>query len=361
MSVLCRYRRTYSWTIPTFVITLVVVLFTTLTVRYVAPSVDDDDNGLAYGPTDTRIVSVSSILCSAATFQVGVTSDSGYSVSLYSLQSPPQLTGHEDFSINDQPSFEFSNSYYQKYYYFLPQGSNFSLSTCVLDTSSQKVTFYMIAGQSNFEKWEHNKKGWVSRWNVTTPCATGNDTFSYSVTSDDFHYLVFYTGSFSYPPPINVSIDFHQTRYELPANDTIYDSCSQDSTYFYDLVCFVGLPLSGSINLMRIDRSESYEWDWNDKVSVDFGCGARIWMYAMFSLVALVFVVTVLVTIITCVYCLCLRKRKRATVSQVNAASGDQAPLIYDSAPPSVDPTYPQSKNSSGYGSTFTAPPAYKP
>lgn len=75
---------------------------------------------------------------------------------------------------------------------------SFSMPACRLKEAS--ITFFMIKGMENLNKWKKHKSGSYSEFEMKTmaKCRTGNKTYSYHVTSSDFYYLVFSTNSFSY-------------------------------------------------------------------------------------------------------------------------------------------------------------------
>lgn len=336
-------------------IVIVVVVSTSVTVRYTA-SGDNDDQ--AYGPTDTRIISVSNALCERVQFNVA-TSQEGYQVSLYRLNSQPKLTGHETFSlINEQPSFLFDEFKY--YYYYMPKGSKVSMSACLLQPN-QDIAFYMIKGVSNFERWKDDYGHYIREIQIRQPCGSGNSTYSYTVPSDDFYYLVF-DSSKSVSNALNISMYFDRTRYEFD-NNTVIDHCSWDTTYFSGY-CSLGVPLSGGYTLLQVAPVDDTEIDWKFSVYADIGCRARIWMYFVISLCVLVGVVGILVMFFVFLYCFCVRTKKgttstttaNTTVEPKNLTAGSEAPnapLLHEVPPPTTNPSYPQQD----YG---TAPPPYK-
>ncbi len=337
---------------------MIIILSTTLTVRYTA-SYDSDDDGLRYAPTDTRIISVNRILCGTVNFQVGIASDIGYEVYLYSLVSPPQLTGDESF--NQQPSL----SDYTTYSSFMPKGSNFSMLACLLTNQQPYFTFYAIKGTQNYKNWEYDLGSIYDTLMIETSCEAGNDTYSYSVTDDDFFYLVFKTGdfdSFSYND-INITVNFHGRHYEI-GNDTILDSCSLDSQDFYS-TCSVELPLSGSTTLLEVVPNNDSNILLSDSVTVNAFCGPRIWMYVLISLVILVVIVGFFVALTVCLYCVCIRRRRKVAAANtgVGTEQSVNTPLLYDAAAgqaPTTDVVYPQNSVYSSYGSNYHAPPTYK-
>lgn len=107
------------------------------------------DENVMYGPTDTRIVTVSNTLCDKMQLMVGE-SDLGYKVYLYALHEPPTVTEHSSFHLlNKHPVFQCAGNY-QYYSYYMLKGSTFNVSACVLDQKQPKFNFYVIKGNKNF-------------------------------------------------------------------------------------------------------------------------------------------------------------------------------------------------------------------
>ena len=119
---------------------VVIVVLISVTVHFATYNI-----GGVYGPTDTRVIYVSNALCETVHFNADTSFD-GYQVSLYRLNSKPELTGHEAFSLIEQPSFIYDE--FKFYYYYMPKGSKVSMSACLLQ-SNQDITFYMIKGDTN--------------------------------------------------------------------------------------------------------------------------------------------------------------------------------------------------------------------
>ncbi len=320
-----------------------------VTVHYTAS--DGGDNGLGYDPTDTRIISVSRPLCQKVkTFHTGADSAAGYVVHLYSLSSPPTLTGRETFSVkNQQPAFLVT----RKYQYFMPSGSKFTMSACLVNFSEPLVTYYIIKGAKNYDKWKGNKAHHFDyQLDITTGCGTGNDTYSYSVQSDDFYYLTF-DSEVSYGG-VNISMYFERPRYEVD-NSTVLDKCRIISSYSYES-CGVGLPLSGTTNLLTVEPKDYKmdDVDWTDVVFVNISCSARIWMYAVISLAVLVGIVGILsvFTVLFCCLCKHKKKHKQTGLPPVAGTENDSVntPLIKG---PSSSPK----SASSGYATIFSSTP----
>ena len=361
-------RRPLSWGLCSIFITVAIIVTVTVTVRYTA-SGDNDD--LEYGPTDTRIISVSNALCEKVYFTAR-DSDSDVEVHLYALSSRPLLTGRESFSLlNEQPHFTYDQEF-QFYYYYMPKGSMFSVYACLLDQSRPRITFYLIQGHKNFGDWKDDYSHSKDHFRINTLCQLGNSSKSYTVNSDDFYYLVFEADSPPLTNALNVSMYFERTRYEVD-NSSVIDSCSSEINLVTFATCSLGLPLSGSTSLLTIKPVDSTDIDWKAGVTVDIGCNARIWMYFIISLSVLIGVVGILVTFFVLVYC-CVRHKKKASTATTTAAtttattspanldadrSLDNAPLLHE-VPPSANPNFPPGPSSSTYGSDYPPPPPYK-
>ena len=203
---------------------ITIVIFVVVIIPVVIHDTASGDNdNLEYGPTDTHIISVSNALCKDVYFRLG-DADPGYEVHLYTLSSPPELTGHENFTLlNEHPLFT-SDKIFRVF-----QDWRDTLSACLLANNSPEITFFMIVVFNSFNSWkeddsisrDHSKIGAFCRW--------GNNIHSYSVFSDDFYYLVFRARAPYTDAALNVSVYFDRTLYEVN-NSSVINNCSQETS-----------------------------------------------------------------------------------------------------------------------------------
>ena len=289
-----RYRRS---PVPYLIVSVVAIVVASSALSGVIARRNNNRNGnFTFDPTDTRLVSVSRPLCQNLKFEVDGNSVPGYSVHLYSLSSPPLLTGRETFSlVNQEPPYDPTPTYQ----YFMHEKSNFSVSACIIDESSMDpmVTHYVIKGHNNYRKWTGDKEHhFEHHLDIRTVCTSGNDSISYAVPSEDVYFLVFYSRR-TLGDAVNISMYFERTRYEV-SNGTVRQECHvTTSSSQSSKSCGVGLPLFGATNLFTVEPEQGHsdDRDWRrDEIYVSIGCSARIWMYAIICLCVLIGVVAIL-------------------------------------------------------------------
>lgn len=338
-------------------LTVAIIVSVSVTVRYTSPSYTDDD-GLQYAPTDTRIIPFTGSLCQNLKLSIESVDSTrilGYDLDLYMLNSRPQLTGKQSFSVTEIPPFRTNDYVY--YYYYLYPGSNFTVSACILE--SQPYNFYLFKGNKNFKKWraDASSPSW-DRFKITQMCKNKNASKSYRVTDEDYYYLVFETDS-PFLDNLNVTMSFFRTYYELKDNSSIVGSCTVTSESWLDhslpSSCSVGAPLSGGTAFLEVLPLGDYPVDWKDGISLDTSCGPRIWMYAIISIAALIGCVGIIAVVATIIV-VCVRRRRKdspgvLTVPGVDASS---APLLNE-------PPQPDFQQNDTYGSNYESPPIYKP
>jgi len=300
---------------------------------------------LSLDPTDTRLVSLSRPFCQTLNIRVSRGSDDGYIVSLYSLSSPPTLTGRETFSmVNKEPGLSPPPTYR----YYLHEKSNFTVSACIKNPKDLDplMAYYIIKGNNSYSLWKKNKAHHFEyRRNITSLCASGNTTHSYTVQSEDAYYLVFYS-YYTFGSAVNISMYFERTRYEV-SNGTVRQECRVTSSTPPELPtsCGVGLPLSGTSNLLAVEP-EGYTDRWTDTVSLNFNCSARIWMYAIICLCILIGITAILVVFSFFIDWLgkCLKVKKQISYSVDGSGH-------YSVNDPLVKESSTHKSASSGYGS----------
>ncbi len=297
-----------------------------------------------YGPTDTRIINLSGTLCDKVQLAVGE-SNPGYQVYLYTLNYPPTVIEHSSFHLlNERPFFQYAGDY-QYYSYYMLTGSTFNVSACTLDPGQPRINFYVIKGHKNFANLEYGMPDHAEyHITINSLCQASNNSYSYSVISDDFYYLVFYylvLDSEGYSA-LNVTMDFDLLHYKV-YNHTVIEECHLNTSSRNFGSCSVGIPLSGHVTtLLQVMPAEDTEIDWKFSTYADVGCSPRIWMYVVVACCMLIGIVGPFALI----YILC-KCKKRAKSGSVDATEPITAPLLH---PP----------NSNDYGSNYSAPPPYQ-
>lgn len=341
-------RRPLTWVIFSILVTVAIILSATISVHYTTSDYTDDD-GLRYSLTDTRIIPVTNGLCQGLEMTLdGGGSDSGYTAHLYMLNSPPQLTGHEEFSIHDSVFIAAEEFHY--YYYYMYPGSHFTVSVCESSVIPLSGTFKLIQGSKNFKRWQRGSYSVPSQHNLAiSTCEDSNATLSYKVDVEGYYYFILESGyTYSIQPTIYIS--FYRTRYEIDvsSNTTIADSCEELTGGYLSVSCSVSVPFSGQTAYLAIVPEDSTSVDWLNGISVGTSCQPRLWVYVVISISALIGALAVVVPVVICA-CMCMNKNKRRAQTTLPA---DNAPLLND---PVINPQTQQSPT--GYGTNYGAPP----
>lgn len=271
-------------------VVLILTLLVVLPVRYTTSSSFADFNNL--DPADTRVISISNSICEKIAFNFHPGGDqSVHSAYLYILDSVPKLAGYEE------PASFIVNSTFDDdtFHFHLHQGSQISITGCVRYLYKEphgSISFFIIKGRSNYDKWKDNPFGpyaYEVVLRVTALCETAAvSAVSYAVTSDDIYYITYNTDDDDGLIP-NVLVRFNRTRYEI-GNSTVLDSCFTSSDHWPLDICTVDVPFSGATPLFVLTPAGNENVDWNtaDKVSIDIACVPRTWMYVIFSLAILI-------------------------------------------------------------------------
>jgi hypothetical protein len=236
-------------------------------------------NSLEYGPTDTRIITVSSTLCDKMHLNVGESAP-GYKVYLYALSQLPTVTKHSIFHLNENPMFQYAGDY-QYYSYYMLKGSTFNVSACVLNQEQPRFNFYVIKGHENFVNFMNGEVHAEYQVTVDLLCQTNSNSYSYLVFTDEFYYLVFDAEGPTFD--LALSIDFDLVHYKVYSN-TFIDECHVNTSYKIYGSCCVKIPFSGDvINLLQVMPAENTETEWSFSTVANVQCSARIWMYILIA------------------------------------------------------------------------------
>jgi preprotein translocase subunit SecG len=341
-------RRPVFYTVLGIIFVVVIILITTISVRYTS----DYDDKLLYAGTDTRIIPVNNALCQGLKLSVNQAQD-GYRATLSLLDSRPPLNRSQTFDISDVKSLGYND--YEFYYYYMYPGSNFTVSACIDNGHSTYATFNMIKGDKKFRQWIEEPFR-SNSFQINTQCSSGrNNSHYYRVTAEDYYYLIF---DAEYRPGtvLSVHMDFYRTLYQVDHNVSANDSCSVE-TGDQGASCTISIPLSGKTAFLEV-APVSNTFDWAEGIDLDTKCVPREWMYVMIALSILVGVAAILVALLVCIVIM-LRSRKSKPASTVASvpADSDNTPLV--TAPPPSNPDYQEPPPA--YGSNnYTAPPEYK-
>ena len=283
------------WVIGVIAVGALIALLITLPVRYTVGKYFDED-GPDYSPNDTRTVPVSKSLCKNLKLTVDVTSDSGYTVTLYTLNALPMLTGKETFSFSDTP-FIKSNSYKYYYFYMYP-GSSFTVSACISITDSVSSTFFLIKGYNRFRQW----KGGLTvpredSFPIPGLCSNGAITRSYLISYEDNYFMIFDNKNVL-SSQLRVDFNFSRILYEI-RDDAVVEKCA--TTTNSPGTCSVSV--SGQTAFLTIEPN-SHIVDWKDRITLDFACDPKVGTYVAIFLPIFI-VVSLLCTCIWCLYRCC--------------------------------------------------------
>lgn len=348
-----------TWVVFGIVLIVVIIVSTTVTVRYTASNYTADD-GLHYAPTDTRIIPVSNALCQGLELTVDKAL-SGYTASLSMLDSRPKLAGNERFNIPVN-SMYLGPGDYEYYYFYMYPGSNFTVSACISDSiNNGPATFNLIRGYKNFNNWIDDPYLVKDSFQINILCGSGNQSHVYPIKNEDYYYLIFEVDNYQMRSTrLNVHMSFFRTRYEV-TNTSIGDTCSTVGGS-HGASCSVSVPLSGKTAFLAVTPQTGTEIDWTDGIGLDTKCVPRAWMYVVIAFSVLIGLLMILVPVLALVVIKLRKKKATPAVSTAPATvttgtEHDTAALL--PTPPSTNPNFqpPPPK----YGSEYAAPPEYKP
>lgn len=322
--VCCRYQRGrfyrgWGFCIGMFmVVTLIIVLSISLSVRYH----DYDAANNAYAPGDTRIISYSSVFCDRLT----VSGDEA--ANFYLLRNTPPLSGPtHNLSVNFMANNPPDN--YQYLYYYLYPGTKIRMTYCVASSSvTNKFTFSLIKGNSNFNEWEADgsPSHTVKQFVVNNLCSSGPPAnLQYTIKSEDTYYFVFDNVAYSTSVDLSASLVLNRTEY-LPDKGDVQEMCS---IYTSGVPCGVSVPLGSKyVALLQVsDQAAESEDDTN--INYTWSCSPRVWVYILIVVGPLGFVfITTLVILIVCIVYVRSKSKKYTTiptVAGVNEEGADSA------------------------------------
>lgn len=331
-------RRPVTWVVFSALLVIVVIIVVTVSIRYTSSDYTDDD-GLHYAATDTRIIPVSGSLCEGLRLTVNKAQD-GYTASLSVLNSRPKLNGSETFAFSG--NYFLGYNYYEYDYFYMYPGSKFTVSACI-SSGNTHATFKMIKGNSKFKSWIEDPFYVKDSFQINAPCASGNNSHTYSVTKKDYYYLIFDADQGS-SAQLSYSASFYRTRYDVGNNASTTDFCSTE-TDMQGKSCSVSVPLSGKTVFLEVAPQSGTEIDWADGVGLDTKCVPRVWIYVVIAFSILIGLVAILTPLLACIIIKLRKKNKtRSSVNTTNTTASatvvaDTAPLI--APPPSHQPRLP--------------------
>ena len=268
-----------------------------------------------YSLTDTVIIPYTKF-CSGLEIESkdSVQSESSESTAtLYLLTSPPSLSDHENFTLNNNVSLKGPEDA-AVWSFILHPGSTFSFKACyVRGNPALGVVFYLIQGDENYNNWMDDPDDYYSVQHVelTTRCRH----VSYRVYDDDIYYLVFFNPSDSISI-LNIRFKFYRTRYHF-SSDTVADNCSITVNSYS--TCSVNLPVMASYTALLVLETQ-LPVDWDNGVTIDIQCQPRGWLYAVIivgSILSLLAVVAVVMVMCMCVY-MRRRGKRRSQYTAIN-------------------------------------------
>ena len=181
-----------------------------------------------YSPQDSRLVRLETTLCRGLTL-----TDKSFLIAstLYSLSTPPQLRGGNDFTLTKNSTLAGSDSFLH-WYYFLHFNSNVTVRACVEgtaeDTSSSSDTpvhlqLYVVRGRRKFNKWVRSKDlYYVQRsYSVVEHCTAGWTEHVDNIQQEDEWYFILYNPS-SDALQYHISLEFHRSEYVPTVGSVIH-------------------------------------------------------------------------------------------------------------------------------------------
>lgn len=338
-----------------------------VTLRYTVAGNFSEANSLQYTPTDTRLLSFSSLLCQSLGISVNTTlldpseiEKHWLSVSLYMLSSPPSLTGRESFSVGhgfnlDRVNTYYKDTYYNYTYYYLYPGSQVTVSTCI-EGQNYSAVFLLIEGSRNFSRWKEDPYSSNSEhsFKITTSCTSTNiPSKSYAIKSEGYYYLVFCNNMNNVSIFLSVNLFMERTYYQLTNNgskNSVIHSCSVKTEFAEIHQCSVTVPVTGATGFMEIEPHRTPEDSvryWDSEIYVTTTCKARYWMYAVLSAGTVAIMVCSAIILMTCLY-LCSNRHKTRKQLVVSPSNDPRAPLIptspdftsYESSGGNISPVY---------------------
>lgn len=179
-------------------------------------------------------------------------------------------------------------------------------------TTERYVTFYLIKGTKNHNKWTKNPSG---SYAVKYSRLSGDcQTISYRAKNNDLYYFAFYFNSGKSPSSTVVNIDFNFNRsvYHISLSDVVH-SCSFPLDG--DSSCSIAVPTSSGYTAL-LSLNTSLPVNYNDGANVKVSCQPRSWIYAVIILSVFVVLVAVLVAVMVSVRFWLKRREKNKSHSR---------------------------------------------
>ena len=316
-------------------ITSVFILVLILPLRFSNDDVGDNEhNNHIYAPTDTAIISFHHPFCDRLTLNSPDT-ELLVEVTLHLLEETPPLEEEERAVFYREPILTRGYEYWRM---FLYPGSSVGYSACSVMEGESPVTFYLVKGNGNFDRWQiGHSNTHIEELEITTACegADENTTFSFEVQHQDNYYFIFNSES-STESITGIVFDFERTLYAI-TNSSILSQCSVILNASSS--CSLSIPYSTKpVALLQLESlvPDPMEWDADIKVSVR--CSPRTWLYVVISFSALAFVGLLIVGAILVYFWFCDKKRvgRPSTTAQREDSHliSEKKPDPYDPPPP---------------------------
>lgn len=311
----------------TFLFVLVLILplhYSNDTVR------DNEGNNHIYAPTDTAIISFSHPFCDQLTLH-STDSEFFVQVTLYLLEQTPTLRVDNKATFYREPRLVNDYEYWRM---FLYPGSRVGYSACSIVSTEPPVTFYLVKGNSNYERWKiDHSSTHIDRKEIVAACEDNyNATFTFEAKSEDNYYFIFDSGDASLESVTGVTFDFERTLYDISNNSTILSECSvilNDSTS-----CGVSVPhTSKPVALLELVSLVRDPMEWDADIRVGVSCSARVWLYMVIAISVFMFVGLLSFSAILTYLCFC-NKKSTSLREDSHLISEKPQCAIYEAPPP---------------------------
>ena len=331
-----------------------------LGLNYGTSSGDTTDGTEQYSLTDKVLLTYSNLFCqelqAQSTNQLFIDNTEA---TLNILNSPPALSDVEHFNLSETATLS-SNGDYHQWNFLLNEGSNVFLNACLTYEYSYGVTFYLIKGKDNFNRWRDSP---FDNYEISRDVYSSCAAVYYNVTESDRYYFVLYDFSdiVEYKTP-NVFFQFQRSVYHISPN-SIVSNCSFPLDGLSQ--CSVGVPLSSG-NSAVLSLNTSLPVDYEQGASISINCQPRAWLYAVIVVGAVVPIVICIIAVCVCL-CVCIKRRKNKyhpltgnNATTGNVVSPHTAAINVTTNGSTAIPAQGYPPASGGYGATiYNAPPPY--
>ena len=308
------YRRAYNCACVWFWIFLVCLIH--ILIMPAAIGTTGAYQRYAYTPGDTRIVTgISESFCTG----ISLTDRSIYTPTLYSLKRNPPLNSTSSFTVPSDPIETVDGKRGYVYWsYYLHEGSRFSVTMCLLSSSSS-LSLLFIKGRRNFNSWTDNggNNRVFTTNSISMNCPSTGSPISYTVTpgQEDHWYIVIYNRALT-SRRFNINISVNRTEYTIVPSD-VHQECTPSGTS----PCSIPIT-SGDTYLVRIDPGSSP--DYEDNVDISLNCVVNGGVIA-----AIVIVPTLtFIGLIVVVLAICCFVRRNEKASYTPGSTDGAAPLL---------------------------------